>query len=170
MVGFLSFGFLPYLVCASEVTVDVHQGISECISSCAGGQVLPGPLSCASSAMRAVPFLPQGVVRRGYRRPLSPPGSGCRCHGCAGFRLRNGLFLCPLSSVHSCCRSVSSLKSTLLSSWWEGEDMAIALILAGLLLRGSCPSVPRLLPPVLCGGGAGPGFTRACSPRHITAY
>ena len=48
--------------------------------------------------------------------------------------------------------------------------MALALILARLLLRGSCPSVPRSLPPVLCGGGAGPGFTRACSPRHITTY
>ena len=48
--------------------------------------------------------------------------------------------------------------------------MALALILAGLLLRGSRPSVPRRLPPVLCGGGAGPGFTRACSPKHIAAY
>ena len=46
--------------------------------------------------------------------------------------------------------------------------MALAHILAVLLLRGSCPSVPRRLPPGLCGGSA--GFTRACSPRHITAY
>ena len=38
-------------------------------------------------------FLPQGVARRSYRRPLSPSGSGCRCHGYAGFRLRNGLFV-----------------------------------------------------------------------------
>ena len=38
-------------------------------------------------------FLPQGVARRSYRRPLSPPGSGCRCHGYAGSRLRNGLFV-----------------------------------------------------------------------------
>ena len=28
----------------------------ETVISCAGGQVLPGPLCCASSAMRAVPF------------------------------------------------------------------------------------------------------------------
>ena len=76
--------------------------------------------------------------------------------------------LCPLSLVRSCCRSVSSLRRTLLSSWWEDED--VALILARLLLRGSCPSVLRSLPPVLCGGGAGPGFTRVCSPRHITTY
>ena len=46
--------------------------------------------------------------------------------------------------------------------------MALALICLGLLLRGSCPSVPRHLPPVLCGGGAGSDFTQACSPRHIT--
>ena len=77
--------------------------------------------------------------------------------------------LCLLSSVRSCCRSVSSLRRTLLSSWWEGVDVAFTLILARLL-RGRCPSVPRSLPQVLCGGSAGPGFARACSPRHITAY
>ena len=38
-------------------------------------------------------FLLQGVARRSYRRPLSPSGSGCRCHGYAGSRLRNGLSL-----------------------------------------------------------------------------
>ena len=38
-------------------------------------------------------FLPQGVARRSYRRPLSPSGSGCHCHGFAGSRLRNGLFV-----------------------------------------------------------------------------
>ena len=40
--------------------------------------------------------------------------------------------------------------------------MAFALILARIL-RGRCPSVPRSLPPVLCGA-------RTCSPRHISAY
>ena len=58
----------------------------------------------------------------------------------------------------------------LLSSWWTGEDVALALILARLLLRGCCPSVPRSRPPVLCSGKAGSGLTRACSPGHITAY
>ena len=57
-----------------------------------------------------------------------------------------------------------------LSSWWTGEDVALALILARLLLRGSCPSVPCSLAPVLCGGVVGPGLTRACSLGHITAY
>ena len=41
--------------------------------------------------------------------------------------------LCPLSLVRSCCRSVSSLRRTLLSSWWKGEDVALTLILARLL-------------------------------------
>ena len=57
----------------------------------------------------------------------------------------------------------------LLSSWWTGVGVALALILARLLLRGCCPLVPRNLLPVLCGGGAGPGLTRSCSPGHITA-
>ena len=58
----------------------------------------------------------------------------------------------------------------LLSSWWTGEDVALALILARLLLRGCCPSVPRSLPPVLCSGEVGPGLTRSCSPGYIAAY
>ena len=58
----------------------------------------------------------------------------------------------------------------LLSSWWTGVDVTLTLVLARLLLKGCCPFVPRILPPVLCGGGAGPGLTRACSPGHITAY
>ena len=58
----------------------------------------------------------------------------------------------------------------LLSSWWTGEDVALALIFARLLLRVCCPSVPLCLTPVLCGGETGPGLTRACSPGHITTY
>ena len=54
----------------------------------------------------------------------------------------------------------------LLSSWWKGVDVALALILA----RGCCPFVSFCLPPGLCGGGAGPGLNQACSPGHITAY
>ena len=45
--------------------------------------------------------------------------------------------------------------------------MALALFLARLP-RSSCSSVPCSLPPVLCGGSAGPGLSWACSPRHIT--
>ena len=43
--------------------------------------------------------------------------------------------------------------------------MALALFLAWLL--GGCrSSVARKLPPVLCGGGTGPGLSRARSLRH----
>ena len=72
---------------------------------------------------------------------------------------------CPLCSVRSCCRSVSSLWRTLLSSWWKGESVALALFLAKLL-GTSCSSVPRSLPPVLCGSSTGPGLSRARSLRH----
>ena len=43
--------------------------------------------------------------------------------------------------------------------------MALALFLARLL-GSSRSSVPRSLPPVLCGGGTGPGLSRARSLRH----
>ena len=114
-------------------------------------------------------FLPQGVARRSYRRPLSPSGSGCRCRGYAGFRLRNGLF-------------VSLELGALVLSFRLFFEKKLAVILVGgrvcgtrthpcgAATWGSCPSVPRGLPPGLCVGCAGPGFTRACSPRHITAY
>ena len=43
--------------------------------------------------------------------------------------------------------------------------MALALFLASLL-GSSCSSVPRSLPPVLCGSGTGPGLSRVRSLRH----
>ena len=43
--------------------------------------------------------------------------------------------------------------------------MALAIFLARLL-GCSCSSVPRSLPPVLCGSSAGPGLSRARSLRH----
>ena len=137
----------------------------ETVISCAGGQVVTWTALLRIVSDASSSFLPQGVARRSYRIPLAPDavvmgmpalGYGTVC-------------LCPLSSVHSCCRSVSSLRRTLLSSWWEGEYVALSHILTVLLLRGGCPSVPRRLPPGLCGGSAGPGFTRACWPRHIPA-
>ena len=72
---------------------------------------------------------------------------------------------CPLSSVPSCYCSVSSLWRTLLSSRWRGERVALVLFLARLL-GSSCSSVPRSLPPVLCGSGTGPGLSRALSLRR----
>ena len=72
--------------------------------SCAGGQMLPGPLGLFIVYDASGSFLPQVVTGRSYRRPLSPSGSGCRCHGCAGSRSWNGLFLVPCAR---CARAVA---------------------------------------------------------------
>ena len=77
--------------------------MGDCYILC-GQSGVTWPLGCASSAMRAVPFLPQGVARRSYRRPLSPSGSRCRCHGCPSSRFRNGLFCVPWAQ---CARAVA---------------------------------------------------------------
>ena len=61
--------------------------------------------------------------------------------------------LCPLSSVCLCCRSISSLRRTLLSSWWGGVDVSVALILAPRFLaafhRLCVVTVPTLVLPGL---------------------
>ena len=112
--------------------------MGDCYILC-GWSGVTWPLGCASPTMRAVPFLPQSVARRSDRRPLSSSVSGCRCHGCPSSRFRNRLFCVPLSSVRSCCRSISSLRRTLLSSWCKGEDVALALVLAGCYLGAVAP-------------------------------
>ena len=101
----------------------------------------------AAHRQRCEPFmLPQVVAWRGDRRSQSPSGSGCLGHGGAGARSQNGLLCVPWAR---CTRAVFFVKN-LLSSWWTGVGVALALILARLLLRGCCPFVPRNLLPVLC--------------------
>ena len=95
LVLWRTFRPLPYSsVCRLYCTcpTNARQSHLETVISCAGGQGFLVRFGFASSAMRAVPFLPHGVTRRSYRRPLSPSGSGCRCHGSAASRPRNGLF------------------------------------------------------------------------------
>ena len=129
-------------VCGLHCTgpTNTRQSQWETIISCAGGQVFLVRLGGASSAMRDV-------------------------HVAAGCSMKEGSTI----SVSFWLR-MPLAQGCWLSSWWTGVDVALALILARLLLRGCCPFVPCSLPPVLCGGGAGPGLTRACSPGHITAY
>ena len=62
------------------------------VISCAGGQVLPGPLRLRIFSDASGSLLPQGVTGRSYRIPLSPSSSGCRCHRGADSRPQNGLF------------------------------------------------------------------------------
>ena len=156
-------------VCGLHCTgpTNVRQSQWETVISCAGGQVFLVRLGGALSAMRAVHV-----------------AVGCSMKEGSSI---SGLFLAPdvvvtgvLAFGHQMVcfvylglgALVLSLRlffvKNLLSSWWTGVDVALALILARLLLRGCCPLVPRNLPPVLCGGGAGPGLNRPCSPGHIT--
>ena len=139
--------------------------MGDCYILC-GRSGLTWPLGCASSAMRAVPFLPQGVARRSYRRPLAPDavvtGVSALSSGTVCFvSLEFGALVLSLHLFFEKNFAVIPVRG-----WGCGTRARPC----GLLLRGSCPLVPCRLPPVLCGGCAGPGFIRACSPRHITAY
>ena len=117
-------------------------------------------LGGASSAMRAVHVAAGCSMKEGSSISVSfwlrmPWSRGC------WLSVTKRSVLCPLSSVHSCCCSVSSLGRTCCHPggrvWmWRSRSS----------LRGCCPLVPGSL----CGGGAGLGLTRACSPGHITAY
>ena len=149
-------------VCELHCTgpTNTRQSQWETVISCAGGQVFLVRLG-STVHVAAGCSMKEGLtisVSLWLRMPLA---LGC------WFSVTERSVLCPLSSVHSCCLF---FVKNLLSSWWTGVDVALALILARILLRGCCPFVPRSLPPVLCGGGAGPSLTRACSPGHITAY
>ena len=117
--GEVSFSFVPGFVAKTQVpsslaprfagfTVpaqpNARQSQWETVISCAGSQVLPGVLGLRIVGDANGSFLLQGVARRSYRRPLSPSGSGCRCHGCAGSRLWNDLFCVPWAR---CTRAVA---------------------------------------------------------------
>ena len=85
---------------------------------------------------------PQGVVRRRYRRPLSPSGSRRRYHVLASFLVQNNLFL-PLELV----RLVVSLRLFFsrrirCRPGVEGGYVVQAYHLYAPLLEGPCPSVP----------------------------
>ena len=80
-------------VCGLHCTspTNARQSQWETVISCAGGQVLPGPLRLRIVSNASGSLLLQGETGRSYQRPLYP-SSGCRCHGGAVSRPRNGLF------------------------------------------------------------------------------
>ena len=82
-------------VCGLHCTgpTNTRQSQWETVISCAGGQVLPGPLRLHIVSDASGSLLSQSVTGRSYRRP--PSSSGCRCHGCADSRPRNSLFRVP---------------------------------------------------------------------------
>ena len=87
---------------------NARQSQWETVISCAGAQVFLVRLGGASSAMRAVHVAAGCSMKEGstisvsfwLRMPLS--------QGCCLLVMERSV-LCPLSSVRSCCRSVSSL-------------------------------------------------------------
>ena len=83
-------------------------------------------------------------------------GTACSCPSSLG-----DLWYCSVSSFQEELRCRPGV---------EGGYVAQAYHLYAPLLEGPCPSVPRHLPPGLCGGGTGLGLTLACSPGHSTPF
>ena len=97
-------------VCGLHCTgpTNARQSQWETVISCAGGQVFLVRLGGASSAMRAVHVAAGCSMKEGSTFSVSfwlrmPLSRGC------WLSVTERSVLCPLSSVHSCCRSVSSL-------------------------------------------------------------
>ena len=97
---------------------------------------------------RCEPFmLPQVVAWRRDRRSQSPSGSGCLGTGVQALGHETVCFVSLGLGALVLSLRIFCVKN-LLSSWWTGVGVALALILARLL-RGRCPLVPRNLLPVL---------------------
>ena len=97
-------------VCGLHCTgpTNVRQSQWETVLSCAGGQVFLVRLGGASSAMRAVHVAAGCSMKEGSTISVSfwlrmPLVRGC------WLSVTERSVLCPLSSVRSCCRSVSFL-------------------------------------------------------------
>ena len=102
-----------FSVCGLHCTslTNARQSQWETVISCAGGQVFLVRLGGASSALRAVHVAAGCSVKEGSSMLVSfwlrmPWSRGC------WLSVTKQSVLCPLSSVHSCCRSVSSLWRT----------------------------------------------------------
>ena len=106
-----SLGPLPCsAVCGLHCTgpTNARQSQWETVISCAGSQVFLVRLGGASSAMRAVPVAAGCSMKKGLSISVSfwlrmPWSRGC------WLSVTKRSVLCTLGSVHSCCRSVSSL-------------------------------------------------------------
>ena len=97
-------------VCRLHCTgpTNARQSQWKTVISCAGGQVFLVRLGGASSAMRAVHVAAGCSMKEGSSISVSfwlrvPWSRGC------WLSVTKQSVLCPLSWVHSCCRSVSSL-------------------------------------------------------------
>ena len=119
----------------------------ENVISCGGGQVFLVRLGGASSAVRAVHIATSCSVKVGSSISVSfwlrMPG-----HGVLALGHETVCFVSLGLGALVLSLRIFFVKN-LLSSWWTGVGVALALILARLLLRDCCPLVPRTLLPVL---------------------
>ena len=135
--------------------------------ACGGGQFFLVRLGRRIVGSECRSYLPQVVAGRWDRRSQSPFGSGSLGAGVLALGHETVCFvsLGPVALVLSL--RVFFVKN-LLSSWYLGVGVALALTLARLLLRDFGPLVPRPLLPGLwwrCWSWV----ARSCSPGHITA-
>ena len=77
--------------------------------------------------------------------------------------------LCPLSSVRSCCRSISSLGRACCHPGGRVRMWSSRSYLRGYCLGAVAPLFLAAFHR-FCGGEAGPGLTRGCLPGHFAAY
>ena len=144
--------------------------------SSVGGLHCPGPVNARQIAWETVITCGCGqvfLVRLGRRivggacRSQSPSGSGCL--GTGGLALgRETVGFVSLGPVALVLSLRVFFVKNLLSSWYLGVGVALALTLARLLLRDFGPLVPRSLIPVLwwlCWSWV----ARSCLPGQITA-
>ena len=135
---------------------NARQSQWETVISCAGGQVFLVRLGGASSAMRAVPVAAVCNEKVGSSISFSfwlqmPWSRGCLLSVTERSVLR------PLSSVHSCRCSVSSLEELAVirvdGCWCGARAHPCEATASGLLSLGSSPPSPGRV-----GGVAGPGL------------
>ena len=126
--------------------------------ACGGGQVFLVRLGRRIVGGACRSYLPQVVAGRWDRRSQSPSGSGCLGPGVLALGHETVCFvsLGPVALVLSL--RVFFVKN-LLSSWYLGVGLVLALTLARLLLRDFGPLVPRPLLPGLWSLGSSPPST-----------
>ena len=139
----------------------------ETVITCGGGQVFLVRLGQRIVGGACRSYLPQVVACRWDRRSQYPSGSGCLGTGVLALGHETVCFvsLGPVALVLSL--RVFFVKN-LLSSWYLGVGVALALTLARLLLRDFGPLVPHPFLPGLwwrCWSWV----ARSCSPGQITA-
>ena len=95
--GEVSFAFVTGFMAKAQappLLLGLRASMGDCHILCGRSGVTRSASDTHRQRCERFPFA-TGVTGRSYRRLLSPSSSGCRCHGCADSRPRNGLFRVP---------------------------------------------------------------------------